>query len=125
VGLTGLPPAYWITSGDPIRVRFVGSTGLRISDLKKLKDSHVKAGVIVMINKKTGNKVAIPVSKAIEDVIAKYDGKLPHQFHEAYVNREIKEIARLAGIDQPYRYKVTKGGRGTHQEIEKYHLITN
>jgi integrase len=112
---------------DIIRDRFIVNlfTGLRISDLKKLKDSHVQNGVIVMINKKTGNKVAIPVAAAIKDIIIKYDGKLPQQFHEAYVNREIKKIAELAGINQPYRYKVTKGGRVVHQEFPKHELITN
>lgn len=77
---------------------------------------------IEIIQKKTGNKVSIPVSASLDRVLQKYGWELPH-IPESRLNKYIKEVGRLAGIDSPVEIVRTNGGISTKESLKKYELI--
>ncbi|MBR6371445.1 MAG: site-specific integrase [Bacteroidaceae bacterium] len=87
----------------------------------KEKDSK-KFTTIEIIQKKTGNKVSIPVSTSLEKVLQKYDWKLPH-ISEPRLNKYIKVVGRLAGIDSPVEIVRTNGGTERRETLRKHELI--
>lgn len=98
-------------------ILFGCETGLRYSDMNKLIDKNLKNvdGVLYWTfeTSKTGRKVKIPISKRITELIEKYG--LPNTNHpknEVKLNRDIKAVCRLAGINEP-----TKGLKSVVIEI--------
>jgi integrase len=112
---------------ETIRDRFICNlyTGFRVSDMHTFNEENIEDGMIVHINQKTGKKVAIPIHPIIEEIITKYGGKLPKQYCDQVVNREIKEIAKQAGFTQKFRYTKTIGGKKKQFIKEKWELVTN
>lgn len=75
-------------------------TGLRFSDVINLTPDNIKKGErlsIHTIQQKTGNKVIIPVKKAIEPILKKLPFK---SISNQNLNRAIKEIAEKAELDK-------------------------
>jgi integrase len=112
---------------ENIRDRYVINlyNGLRISDMKTLSIANIQNGMITHINKKTSKKVAIPLHPLVHDIIEKYNGTMPRQYHEAVVNREIKQIAKMAGLTDTVFFSKTVGGINKKFSKEKWELITN
>ena len=72
--------------------------------------------------KKTGAKISIPVSSELRSILERYDYKLPH-LEDQVLNRYIKEICRLAGLDELIEIHNTKGGV-IHKELKhKWELV--
>lgn len=93
----------------------------RISSGEKGKNSK-EFITIEIIQKKTGNKVSIPVSASLDRVLRKYNWELPH-IPEPRLNKYIKEVGRLAGIDSPVEIVRTNGGVARKESLKKYELI--
>jgi site-specific recombinase XerD len=113
---------------DIIRDRFILGlrTGLRISDWKVFeKEAIIHNGICVIPNRKTRKEVAFPLPKEYFEMMEKYHGKLPKQYNKEYVNREIKKIARKAGITEPVLVKSTIGGHLVTKKYDKCDLISN
>lgn len=112
---------------EVIRDRYVVNlyTGFRVSDMQTFTEENIQDGNIVHINQKTGKKVVIPVHPIIEEIMQKYDGKLPKQYCDQVVNREIKEICKKAGFTQKIRYTKTVGGVLKKLTAEKWQMISN
>lgn len=112
---------------ETIRDRYIVNlfNGLRISDMKTVEAKNINGGTITHINKKTKKKVVIPVHQIVSEIIEKYGGTLPKQYHEAVVNREIKKIAKAAGLTEKFRFTKTIAGITTIIEKERWELITN
>jgi integrase len=88
---------------EKVRDRFlIGiNTGQRYSDFKDLNQDDVvqfdgKQNWDIL-QKKTGKRVKIPVNKACQDILKKYDGKPPTISKQKF-NKYIKEVCREAGI---------------------------
>lgn len=87
----------------PVRDLFIIGlyTGLRISDLKRIKLNlivKVKNQLYLIITqKKVKVKVKIPLTDLVMLLIKKYKG-VP-QMSEQHFNRNVKEVCRLAGLD--------------------------
>jgi integrase len=112
---------------ETIRDRFVINlyTGLRISDMKTLELKNIHKGIITHINRKTGKTVMMPVHPIVEEIIKKYGGELPRQYHENVVNKEIKKIAKKVGLKDPVHFTKTVGGIRHAFVKEKWEMITN
>jgi len=113
---------------DVIRDRFILGlrTGLRISDWKVFeKEAIIHDGICIIPNRKTRKEVAFPLPKEYYEMIEKYKGILPKQFNKEYVNREIKKIARKAGITELVLVKCTVGGKLVTKKYAKCDLISN
>jgi site-specific recombinase XerD len=79
----------------------IGSyTGLRVSDfLKRLTTKHIENDIIHLKTKKTGENVAIPVHHYIKSILEKRNGTFPKQYSDQKFNVYIKDVCKLAGID--------------------------
>jgi hypothetical protein len=69
--------------------------------------------------------IAFPLPSEYYKMLTKYDGKLPKQYNSVFVNREIKKIARKAGITDQVFMRTTIGGEPTNKRYEKWELISH
>lgn len=71
---------------------------------------------------KTGAKVAVPCSSELKTILERYNYQMPH-LADQVINRYIKEIGKMAGIDEMIEMVETKGGNKNTVKYEKYKLI--
>lgn len=102
-------------------------TGLRISDLNLLKIDDINGDYITIIQKKTNNETVIPLHDRLKSVIKKYMGFLPEKVDSVTFNKGIKEVCRIAGIDNIVFGKIYKSEtkRKEFGYYPKYKLITS
>ena len=100
-------------------------TGLRQSDLNHLEKAlfDVEAETITVVTEKTSEKVAIPMHPYIKELYAKYEGKFPKMTNRSHFNEHLKELGRLAEINDEVIVKENRGGRVTSTKYKKYQLI--
>lgn len=72
--------------------------------------------------KKTGAKVSIPCNEALRAILEKYDYRMPH-LPDQVINRDIKEVARAAGLTDTVEIETTKGGIPKKARIPKWRLV--
>jgi len=113
-------------SMDKVRNRFlIGAfSGLRFSDSSKITHDSIRQGLIFDRNTKTGTRVVIPLHWVIEQIMSDHPGGLPPSFSNQTMNKYLKEIGRLAGIDDTILINKTKGGKTITATYKKYELIT-
>lgn len=119
-------------SNDPTKERardlfLIGCfTGLRVSDYNNLKPSSIReiqgVKMIVVKPKKTKETVAIPMHPIIDAILTKYDG-IPARMFDQKINQNIKEVARLTGIDESVETTSTRGGFEVTKRQPKYELV--
>lgn len=86
--------------------------------------SDYKIKTIHIVQKKTGKKLIIPCNRALRGILDRYPDKLPHISEQA-LNRNIKKIGKLAGIDEPIEIRITKGGELSVRTYKKYELLSS
>jgi integrase len=108
-------------------------TGARFSDYSRLGKDNIHDGVIEFVQQKTDDKVVVPVSPRLLELMDRNKGKAPAMNHTVF-NRYIKKVARDAGIDgivQLPKAKMKADGSPTHRwEMVSSHtarrsLLTN
>ena len=104
-------------------------TGLRYSDVFNLRRSDIKGDHIEVTTVKTSDSLIIELnnhSKAIldkyKDVAFEYDKVLPVITNQK-MNDYLKELAELAGIDEPIRQTYYKGNERIDDVTPKYALL--
>lgn len=99
-------------------------TGLRYSDLKRLSKGNIKAHTIEIKTQKTGEIVIIPIARKVKEILQKYDYKLPRLISNQKFNKYIKDVCKLAKIDEPISIEETKGKLSLHKTEPKYNLVS-
>jgi len=104
-------------------------TALRFSDFTAIKEENIiTKGHNEFIKKrtqKTGRFVYLPMHYIVRDILKKYDNKLPEPISNQRMNKYIKEIGKLAGInDTEIKYIHKKGNQVLEKNCKKYELIT-
>lgn len=105
--------------------------GQRVSDLLVLtnKNIHVRNGLelIELTQKKTGKLVAIPLHPKVKEILNKRNGKFPVSISAQRFNEYIKDIAKLAKINQKIEGScLDKETKRKKQGIfEKWELVTS
>jgi integrase len=97
-------------------------TALRISDYKRI-DVSVKGNFIDFHNQKTGIRVIIPLTRRMQDILTKYNGKLPY-IPDQYVNEYIKTVAFQVGLKEVISWPAQKNGKRYTASAPKWSLIT-
>jgi hypothetical protein len=107
-----------------VRDAFVIScySGLRFSDWIKLPEAlNVMPGHIALMKQtKTGAPALVPIHPDIEDICDRYrKSGFTHTIlrHNAKVNRELKWIAEMAGLNEPVQIEITT--KGQHEVLMK------
>ena len=108
-------------------------TGSRFSDYSRLTKGNIHDGVVEFVQQKTDDKVVIPASPRLVELIRRNGGKAPDMNHTVF-NRYIKKVAKEAGIDgivQLSKSRRKEDGEETHRwEMVSSHtarrsLLTN
>lgn len=124
-----IPPAK--QSLDRVRDVFLFQcfTGLRYSDVYNLRRSDIKEDHIEVTTIKTSDSLVIELnkhSKAIlekyQDVVFELDKALPVITNQK-MNEYLKELAELAGINEPIRQTYYKGNERIDEVTPKYALL--
>ena len=102
-------------------------TAQRVSDYNNIAPENIivrpdGSTIIRVRQKKTGALVSIPVKDELKQILKKYDYRLPH-VTEQLINLYIKEVARVAGINEMVTVESTAGGLVTLQMRPKYELV--
>jgi integrase len=95
-------------------------TALRFSDLA---EGVRKDGFLHVIQKKTGQKVVLPISEKLERILDKYE-RVPRICNQ-YFNREIKKIAEKAGVTELVGITSYRGGKMIREEKRKCDIISS
>ena len=116
---------------DPIRDVFLFCcfSGLRHSDANNLRRSDIKSGHIEVTTVKTADSISIELNDVTKAILEKYkdapfnDNKaLPNYTNQA-MNRDVKELCRLAGINEEIRITTYKGNVRTDEIHPKWELV--
>jgi len=108
---------------------FLIYTGLRFSDALKLKQSHIAGNYIRLQTGKTKVKLVIPIVKKTKLIIDKYQNTnngsflLPRLSNQK-TNKYIKEVGRLANINNLISITSFQGNRSTTQEVARHEELT-
>jgi len=112
---------------DKVRDLFIFScaTGFRHSDVVQLKREHIKDGEIKLTVKKTKTSLMVPlnaISAGVLDKYSKLHKPLPVASNQ-YLNRELKDLCKMAGINQPVEIVRFHGAKRISTTYPKYELI--
>ncbi len=103
-------------------------TGLRFSDLSKLKKENIKNGNISIKMQKTGDAVTIPVHHLVAEIIKKYKditpNSLPPVMSNQKMNNYLKELCKKAEINEVVLVNETKGNLKIESKRKKYELVS-
>jgi len=101
-------------------------TGLRFSDLSKLnKDNITKDNTINVKTIKTNQSVVVPIHPITRQIFEKYNYQLPREISNQKFNEYLKDVAKIAGINELITTESTKGGFKVSETTEKYNLVTS
>lgn len=98
-------------------------TGCRYSDSEKISRTDIKDGIITFRQRKTDEKVIIPLHPAVIKILEKYNFQMPTPLSNQRFNEYIKEVAKIAGIDQMETIRKTIGGKIQTERKPKFELI--
>lgn len=99
-------------------------TGLRISDLKRLNATNTQGGFITIKLQKNDKDVRIPIIKAADRILSRYEYRSPRISAQA-VNESIKHVCEKAEINQKVVIDYTRGGQRLSKTKPKHKLITS
>lgn len=99
-------------------------TGLRISDFTSDLSFAINQKVIRYTVQKTHQKVTIPITERLQEVLDKYDGRFP-TIKKYLFNKRIKEVIRICDITEKIQRRRTKGGEKENEWIEKWKLVSS
>jgi integrase len=105
-------------------------TGLRYSDVAKLKKSDIKKGYITVITQKTADSLIIELNKYSKAILKKYENVgLPNDMalpvvSNVKMNENLKEMGKEAGLSTPQRIVYFMGNQRHEEVLPKYALLT-
>ena len=104
-------------------------TGLRYSDVFNLRRSDIKGDHIEVTTVKTSDSLIIELNKHSRAILDKYkdvafeDDKVLPVITNQKMNDYLKELAELAGIDEPVRQTYYRGNERIDEVTPKYALL--
>jgi len=103
-------------------------TGLRYSDFNRIQPDHIThddgQAILSITTAKTATPVEIPLFPQAEVILQKYNFH-PPRMSDQFLNRSLKTIGQLAGIDDPLVIDRTAGGKRTETTVPKYERLTS
>lgn len=116
---------------EPVRdgLLFCCYSGLRHSDLYNLRRSDIKDGYIEITTVKTGDSIQIELNNETRRILKKYEkiefpgGKALPVLQNQPMNRDLKILCRLAGVDEPVRITTYKGNERRDEVHPKWELV--
>ena len=103
---------------------FECATGLRYSDLCNLKLENIKNDYLDFTTIKTGDRLLVPLTNYARQILTKYEGAIPKAISSVKMNKYLKELGQVCGIDESIQQVKISGGKRTEKAVPKYTLIT-
>ena len=102
-------------------------TGLRYSDFSKLKKEDIQTEekgtkYFNVLLKKTENRVYIPIHPMVEQILIKYGYNLPTGISIQKTNDHLKEICKLAELNNPFTKRAYRDGKMSQNTFEKWEM---
>ena len=115
-----------IDSLQDCRDRFlIGAyTAMRFSDYSHLTGLKHTDSVISRKSEKTGIVTVIPMHPVIREILRRRGDKIPRPVSNQKMNKQLKKLCEIAGIEDPVEVTITKGGVKKRTTYKKYELIT-
>ncbi|MCG7501773.1 site-specific integrase [Tenacibaculum sp. Mcav3-52] len=105
------------------------NSGLRVSDFNSLSTKNIISingfNYISLVTKKNGKRLTIPINSMVKSILDKRNGNPPERMAEQHINYCLKELGKLAEIDEVIEKNITKGGVKVSKEFKKFELISN
>jgi integrase len=99
-------------------------TGLRFSDFSAIRPEDIRQGMLYKKQGKSDHWVVIPLRPEAHDILVnRFNRQVPRTSNEE-LNRHIKKIAQLAGIDTPIKASYKKGNQDIVSTKPKFAWIT-
>ena len=101
-------------------------TGLRYSDIQKLRPENIKDNKIEIVTQKTKQKLFIPLHNKAQNILMQYQGNeyaMP-QLSNQKMNEYLKDLAKKAGLIEDFIYSEYKGNKRTEVKYKKHELIS-
>ncbi len=98
-------------------------TGLRFSDIASVNNNNVSDNEIQIRTQKTKEIINIPLIPQASAILKKYNNVLPLIYNQK-LNKALKILGRLAGINQYVAIQKYRGSKRIDSKIPKYDLIT-
>lgn len=109
---------------------FTCFTGLRYSDVLKLKRSDIKKGFIDVVTQKTVDGLKIELNKHSQAILDKYkdvdlpDDKALPVISNVKMNAHLKRLGQVCGLEEPQRIVYFKGNVRHEEVYPKWALLT-
>jgi len=113
---------------EPVRDLLIVAcwTGLRISDLKKLRSENIRKEntgyILEMEATKTTNSIVVPLKPIVVDILEKYEYKIVN-LSEKEIRDDIKRLGELAGINKIIKKRIHRKGQMTEVLVPKFKLL--
>ncbi len=113
---------------DQVRDIFIFScvTGYRYSDLRQLRREHIKNDEIRLTTTKTKDPLIVPLTRFSREILKKYEERIAPipMISNQKLNKYVKELCKLAGIDDPIEIIRFKGAKRHAVIYPKHELIS-
>lgn len=100
-------------------------TGLRFSDVTRIKRENIHDGFIDITQSKTYGRVVIPLHPVFKEMWEKYGGELPTDISNQKFNDYIKDVCKEVGLKEGVLKSITRGGRRRTTRYEKWQLVSS
>jgi site-specific recombinase XerD len=104
------------------------NTGFRVSDWYQVSNENIKHtdkenAYIEITQTKTKQTATTPLRPIVSDILRKYNNQLPI-ISEQKINDYLKELCKMAGINQKVKTTATIGGHQQTEFFEKWEQVT-
>lgn len=107
---------------------FACYTGLRYSDIEKLKPENVQDGTLSLTVVKTRERYHRPLLPQAAAILERYKGRYPKNalpvVSNQKLNAHLKELGQLAGLETPVQLVRFVGNRREEETVPKWALLT-
>ena len=108
-------------------------SGQRISDFMRFTENQIRIEegkhFLEFTQMKTSKLTTIPIHPKILEILKKRNGKFPYRISDQKYNDYVKEVCKLAGIDEIVKgskiLETKKGNRKQEGLYKKYELVTS
>ncbi len=100
-------------------------TGLRYSDIVRVKDTNFFDDKIVIRTQKTNNLVVLPLHYIIKELLKDFKGELPNLKTQQNFNKIIKSLCRSAQINDKILIERHEGTKFVRKTVQKWQIISH
>jgi integrase len=94
-------------------------TGFRFSDYSEVKPDEIRDGMLYVKQTKTADRVVVPLRPDTIAILEKYNMEMP-PVNNVEFNYYIKEVAKLANINDPVKFSYKRGNAMVEETRPKY-----